>query len=501
MKLKNYLLLLLVLLISACQIKDFVMPSWDVILNIPLIKNKYYISDLADSVNFFLSPDNHIYAEINNEVETEPVGEFEMDIYFSSGSIPLQSGIDYNDVIPLNDPTSNLQISYGLIHSGSFQFKFSNIVPQTEEIAFSFPTIKSISNKPLTIHFEGNEDWQTVDLAGFHLGEVGSDIFIPEIEFQIVASSSLPNGSVLGSLNLEFDSEITFSRIRGVLDDFQIPLAGDETHISISYPYGLDDAIELVDATILMKITNPVDFRCKFFGDFYAVNSLTGKTATIPIVDENNQQYIINQGTTAHPTITEHIFHNQVNKLLRIMPDTVRIVNGYFLIENTMGEIGEVQSNNYLQINYTINTPFHFIVHNALIIPKDTLEVEISDENRDIIRENIRAAAMELKILNKLPIGAEIKLYFSTSPEIEPLNSDSWLFVKRAYLQSSSVSSNEQIIPLELTASEMQIFSNPKVFLKLSFLFDASDGTAMITATPADFIQVRSMIEINVHVK
>ncbi len=59
---KYYALVIIafLVLLTACEIKEPVMPKWDVDLHIPLINQQFYASDLVDNVNI-VTDNNQIF--------------------------------------------------------------------------------------------------------------------------------------------------------------------------------------------------------------------------------------------------------------------------------------------------------------------------------------------------------------------------------------------------------------------------------------------------------
>jgi len=70
-----------------------------------------------------------------------------------------------------------------------------------------------------------------------------------------------------------------------------------------------------------------------------------------------------------------------------------------------------------------------------------------------------------------------------------------------AHPDDPSVNSDgEQLINIELSEGEVDLFANPNVFLLWTFSFEPSNGVISITASPADYISVKSMIRVGLHI-
>ena len=64
-----------------------------------------------------------------------------------------------------------------------------------------------------------------------------------------------------------------------------------------------------------------------------------------------------------------------------------------------------------------------------------------------------------------------------------------------------SVNSNgEQLISLSLSQEEMEVFTNPTLYLNLVFTMESTDQPITIKGSPADYVRVKSMIIADLHV-
>ena len=129
------------------------------------------------------------------------------------------------------------------------------------------------------------------------------------------------------------------------------------------------------------------------------------------------------------------------------------------------------------------------------------MKIEISEENRETIRKNIITASFQLDVLNQLPVGAHATMYFGTNSHLLPSDPSTWVFSREAHIVARTEPNVEQMIPLSLSHDEIMLFANETVYLKMTFLFDASDGPVTLTASPSDYIQIRSMINVQTHIE
>jgi len=91
-------------------------------------------------------------------------------------------------------------------------------------------------------------------------------------------------------------------------------------------------------------------------------------------------------------------------------------------------------------------------------------------------------------------------MYFGLSPDINIDDPTTYSFTKSADVLARS-NTPQPPISLNLSHEEIQLFTNPTVYMKQTFLFHATDGPVTITASPADYIQVKCMINVEAHVE
>jgi hypothetical protein len=495
------LLVLMVFLLTSCNIKKFTMPTWDVNLNIPLLNEKFFVSDLIDSVNFFPGDNNSILFQTSGTLDTEPIGAISIPMDVDTGELPLQSGIILSDTFPLSNFQTGREVAYGLISEGELRVTFSDMSPLVQSVTLTLDIMDS-NGDSLSIEYPGTEGGYVIPLAGCSVGTEDSNTIIEHVDFTVSIIANVAPLTPVGSLRLGVIDDLVFTKFRGRIPSFTIDVVDNQSHIDIEYPWGIENAIQLQEANIVLHVENPIAYPCIINGDFYAVNYTTGQADTISLVDENGLPYSINPRVGDVPGITDITFSGNVDQLLRIMPEYIELRNANFQIENSSGEIGELNATDVISGDYIANSPFSFVLLPALITPRDTMKIEISQENSDTIRKNILSATMRVGILNQLPIGAETKMYFGTSSSISPDDSTTWAFQpKAAHIYAKTEPNAEQIIQMNLTHDELMVFTNPVVYMKQTFLFDASDGAVTIMASPADYIQLQIMINVETHVE
>lgn len=512
MKRLSLLLAVMALLISACEIRKPILPEWDVTLSIPLMHKNFFVSDLVDSLNIIVGDDDVLTLHGTGTAETPSMGLVELTPGIQQDGIPLFSGEPRIIPVPFGDTNGLVELVYGRFNSGLIRTRFNNIASQVNQISISIAELRDPAGQPFQISYQGNSGWEDHSLVDSHIGELNSDEILDTLHITMTITSSLPNNSPVGTMDLNMNSPLSFGLFRGALAPYDLPLMNNATTINIDYPYDLEEAIRLEHASMKIDLENQLGFACIFHGEFVAENTRTGQTETIAILDDSGQPFMASAADDNGPGITELIFSEGVDSLLQIMPDRVSINNAYFTIQSGIGgTVGTVRDTDKIIGNYQVDAPFTFELFASTIRLQDPVRINISEDNRIRIRDNALGAELSLKIKNQLPIGVTADLYFGDTDSIDPdsltsyqlhrvvpLRSKQWV---QAHPDDPSVNSDgEQLINIELSEGEVDLFANPNVFLLWTFNFEPSNGVISITASPADYISVKSMIRVGLHI-
>lgn len=331
---KKYLALLLVLLlfVAACEIEKPHLPSWDIDLNVPLINEKYLLSDLVDNENIFIGEDNVLYLENSGDLSTPIFGDVSFSIPLDTGEVPLLAGPPLGGSFDPQDQANGYLISYGKVATGMIKARFTNVSAGVQSISITFNGLANAGGNPLQINYSGNNGWNSTNLSGYHMGTFNSGQILNEIDYTITVASSYPAGTHVADVEIKIEDPVTFNLFQGKLDNYLLPSDGDVQTIDISYPYGIEDAIELQQASLVLNISNPIGFSCEFTGNLFAINETTGDSVSLPIKDDDNNNFVIEAGVGGVPTISELVISNGISALLQIMPHRIEVRNGAFKI-------------------------------------------------------------------------------------------------------------------------------------------------------------------------
>jgi hypothetical protein len=492
---KIYLMLIIALiLLTACEIKKPTMPTWFMDLNIPIINERYYVSDLVDSVNIVMGENEVLTVTTSGEATTNEFGTLPFTPDVNVEGLPIWStGLDLT--IPFEDQNGKVGVAYAEIAEGIFKSRFNNLQSGVE-ITLTFYDLYLPNNQNLVLTSNNPGNWVTTNLEGLHLGVANSDQVINQIHLSFQITPSLPSGIQVATFDFQANETIQFGEFRGTLNNYPIGLEDSGSLVNIDYPYGLDQAINLEDAYLQITLHNYLGFGSTFSGKLKATNS-SGQSRIIDILDEYGNTYQIEPATEEGPRIIEIQLGQNMAQLLQIMPTTIQVINGHFLISSGTN-IGSLRPTDTMLLFYTVRAPLTFTLHAHEITIAEEQEFNIPEENRERIQKNAISASLNLEIQNKLPIGASAKLFFSTTPSIDTNNPSTYNFMKEAAIYSANLQPDFQNVNLTLNKDELNVFTSEQVFMRFAFSFEETGTPVTIHASTMDYIHIKGMMSARV---
>lgn len=504
MKSLFFVAVVFLLLMSACDISKPKMPSWDVELNVPLTSQKLYVSDLADGENITIGEDELLTLTGEGDAQTNPFGEVNYTPNVAVSNIPLTANLS-NHSVPLSivDPLGKVFLSYGQFETGSITISFTPLVSGIS-VMLDFPQVKNANGTIYSIVHDGSPVVQNFPLYGCTIGTEDSGLILSTLDIRVTVQGT--GSGTVGFLGVELNNPLGFDYFQGRLIDYRRNFLGEIAPIDIDYPWGLEDAVRVEGARLLVNLTNQMGFEAEFHGEIFAKNNRTLQTRSIPITDTTATgeptPYLADEASESGPGLNNYVFSKNFSQLLEIMPDYVELRNAYLLINSHEDEIGYVNEDNRMFVHYVVEAPLRLTVYDSIIRMQDPVKVEISEDNRDMIRDNVLSADLAVQLMNKVPLGGEATLYVGTSENIDPAIPGSYSFTKSFTLLSSLVPGGDAWQPnaynpnLQITLSdeELDVFTNPEVYLLFTFHFAPSDGVVEISAGPESYVEVRAML-------
>jgi hypothetical protein len=484
--------LFLVLLVG-CDLEKPSMPKWDINVDLPLINDYLYVSDLVDSVHFFQNG-NDIYFSSHGNVNSFLLNNLELQPH-TEATIPLFADLIENGTMSLASiaSTNQVKVAYGRVISGDLVVTSSNLSEGFQSAVIQFNELYTSNGQNLTIHVT-NEGTLHVSLAGIYIGTITNTAIIENLHYSITNESSLAAGTPIGEIDLTLNQVIHFDNFIGLMNNFSLDVQNETTSITIDYPLGIENAMQITDASLQMNLLNEIGFDCELHGKLYAYNDNTGAVDSVSILDDNNQPFVLSAAVSeSNPTPSTFILHDGLHQLMSIIPTRFAVGNAYFVMRNSSESLGFAHIGQRVTGTYIEHVPFNFTLFDSEITPNRVDSLEITQENRNYIRNNAHNASLALKVKNQLPIGMGFEIDFSSSPSVF----ENPELIRSATINSGGYDSAYQEINMDLTHDDLQVFDNPKIYYKTKIHFHPTDGPVVITGSSSDYIQVIGRIHLN----
>jgi len=478
----------------ACTVKSPAEPVWEVNFVLPLLDKIYNMSEQADEIDE-LSVDaanDQMVLDLKTEIETFEVGDY---LKSDGGEattryrVPPGVSINWSDtdngrvILP-----ADVVVTSANIKSGWVRVIAENKSGYQVDIGVEIPSL-TIGGNPLPIQFNVNAgqnvtEEYVLDNTQFAPGGPGVD-YISTVTVVGGAGSTWKNVDI----TLEI-SEIFFSEFTGILNRVEMEI--EEIEEEIDFPEQLEGfAVETATATL--TIENGVGFPAEVDFRIYGENE-DGEIDSLIIqgnIDPSPSPGVM-QSTTLPPIPNVADFFNMHPTKLT---GSGKIWLGEVDVEGTATEHDSIKGLVSLWVPLVFMLPADHVENDP-----DTLEFD--EDTQDIFRDNIKYAQLLINIDNHLPVGADVKLYFSKdrgdntiydsgySPDLYiPLELKAPVTTGDPGTASGFTSNSWNI---ELNESDLLLFTNPEVYFGMKLVYPHTAG--MVKIRPSDYIYIEGKV-------
>ncbi len=492
-KLVSPVLLLLIVLSSSCTFKAPGKPYWNVTYEIPLVSKRYTMRDIAKDVDE-ISVDEQaeqVILSLDKDIETFEVGD-RLQVSQFEREINLPVGGSLTDSLAV--PNDLVVVDTAVIKQGQVTIRLENRTSQNANVSFLLSDLIDQFGNPFSFNESipagvGEVVFTTQDLAGFK--------FIPPIRngqnfLRFTASTSGGSG---GEIRTRISiSDLVFSRISGVLNELELPLEDMEAELNIPEAFK-DFEINSADLRLVVDvgIEFPIDVDILVEGH----DTDDGSTPTIHI------QKLIQPVPGKVDTITINGVANFVNSHPEKIEASGRVLVGDGVKWASVDDNDVVKARGFLVMPFILKIPSY-----STKMDVDTLELD--EDTRDILRDNLTSASMQADVINGLPLGMTLTAVFSSSITdstiYDPGAADVTLELALAPAPNDGgnpavvTGSTPSSLLLDLDETKLAFFeSHETVYWGIKFDFP---GTAQqVRFRPQDFIEMNAKITAQVSTK
>lgn len=289
-------------------------------------------------------------------------------------------------------------------------------------------------------------------------------------------------------------NDLRFSQLTGKIGDTEIDVAQND--IDFDIPAELD-SIFFETAQMELILNNGINFPAHL----NLMIEGEGKSGATSQLHINSTAAPAQQ--PGQPTETRIILNREnsnINEFISILPSLLR-VNGSIRLGDP-NWVGTVTKNDCVNGKVRITAPFAVRLP-AQSIKSEVHDVEIDQDVKDDIIDNLAGGSFYAQISNHLPMGASVEIVFAQDTTvydnpllaIGPIRANSGLVDGAGNVQSA----NDTEVNISLTEEQMRTFTLTPLYAGVRVNVDGSNGQ-FVRVRASDYIHVKSYGKIKVKV-
>jgi hypothetical protein len=207
----------------------------------------------------------------------------------------------------------------------------------------------------------------------------------------------------------------------------------------------------------------------------------------------------LSNGTPVETRLVFDRNNSNVVEFVNALPTAMRI-SGNVIIGGA-GYSGSVRDSDVVAGILRIDAPLRFTLP-AQRIEMDIQSVEIDDEAREQIRDNLHDGRLLARLQNHLPMGARVAFHFGRNKATvfsAPLMIIGPLTVEAPPLESSTGTVKEALsndIALTLTEPQLEVFATAPLFAGVVVDFPGTNGQ-VVRVVRRDYLDIKAVASVN----
>jgi len=399
----------------------------------------------------------------------------------AEAKIPNQTFVS-EDKISVSSETYTLNVAS--VESGGMKFSFNNRLSFPINIDLKVGSIVSVGGDTLTVSMYLNpysQESYNVDLTDYMIKPVNDSLsYRADVYMQTDPHSfTSVNSSDYVSIDVQI-SELVFSEVNADVN-FSIDFPEIDEELFEEPPDQLKN-FSLDDVRFVLIFDNmPGDLDV----DVSVIAIKSGVENRLPI------RFTIAQGVRDSVILDKNGVNNDNNPttivdLLNDLPQRIRVSGSIQLT----GDDVILRKEEELGIEYRVKVPFKFSLMETSI--EDTLKLDLDEDARDAIRDNLVSASISGTIVNNTPLGGEVMmsggdsvLGVYTDILINPVGFD----VANLNSEGLTTSPKETNFNVELTKDKFEVLANSNSLIINVTLYDVNKGALRST----DYIIIKNI--------
>lgn len=414
--------------------------------------------------------------------------------------IPRQV-VDKTEQVTISDSVVVMDAS---IDRGELDISIAGDLPLDAWFIFSLPEFVSPDGSALADSFFIDGDAPApyrIDLDGYSLRPQGSEFGQQQVDvFWTVRTIDTGLDMALirstDTYTAQFSmTDLRFSSIHGKLSNTVVDIEPSEFDFDI--PTDLQNVF-FETAEMELRINNGINFPARIDLRVEGENE-SGSRAEM-FIDEMIQPASA-PGSPTTSTILLNNANSSISDFISIVPKFLQVAGTAKLGDESW--TGTVTRDDFVSGTVTIRAPLA-VSFPTQTVESDPEELDIDEDVRNDIVENLSNGSFFMKIQNHLPLGTSIEFVFANSEaelfdnpilQVGPVRAENGIVDDTGYVQEARVSE----ITIDLDEAQMQTFLETPLFGGVRLQVDGTNGQT-VKVLDSDSIKIQSYSRVKVRV-
>jgi hypothetical protein len=397
---------------------DVIMPTWDVELNVPLLKKTYTLDEIIKTQDY-VSVDgegNYIVTSDAYEQKTGVSNFISVSVLASTqGNTVASGGSGINVYLAFPE---DAKIDEAIFREGKISLSARNS-SLTESITLNlrFPGIKDPNNNVVVLNLPlapGGFDSVQVDLINHKYKEPSDQLFFTKGQIWIQATAT--SNSILPTLATfsVFSSDFVFKQATGSLPKKSLGVEKNTFSLNVGEISDFRDKILLSGATLHLEASyesptsNPFEFEVKNLT--VTGISATGERKILRVNGNPSVSLRFRQGDLSYDYTEQN---STITEFISFLPDSIEIAAEYIMNPDNSNAYRTATSSDSVEFKVSFTSKLTSGASSRLAIKsssiKERSELEFNEDDRKQIR-NGKYADITIDIENALPLSSSLKI-------------------------------------------------------------------------------------------
>lgn len=400
--------------------------------------------------------------------------------------------------------TDSMVVTDAKVESGSILLDLGGNLPLDTWVIYRLPDFVTPQGETLVDSFfvrKNTDIVNTINLANLSLRPEPADFSQQKIRFNWTirtidtgADMALVRSSDVMGADFSLKN-LKFEYITGRIGAQDIDI--EQADIEFDIPADLD-SIFFETAQLELEINNGINFPGRISmniegrNEAGSISFLSIDAAILPAEQP---------GTVKKTVIILNQNNSNIKDFISILPNLLKVEGSFKLGDANW--VGTISKDNFVDGQVKISAPFSLRLPSQEIEGK-ALEMDIDEDVKKDILDNLANGSFTGELENHLPLGASVEILFGadslstfTNPllSIGPLRADEAPTDNDGYVSNSEMSN----ISFSLTEEQMKVFTSDNLYQAVRVLIDGTHGK-FVKVRNTDYLSIKAYTRIRVKV-